>query len=146
MQFSPTPAGKGSATAGYPHVSGYGWLCTPQGEKLTLTGSGMFDDKHIGVHPDGRRMSFSLHRAQIGWRVITPDYRPSLGFHVAWQGTTLVGDDHGSFAQAFAPGGRLYERRETPQLKEVVPITLKEDESWWNTPEFGAACAAVARK
>ncbi len=146
VQFSPSPAGKGSATAGYPHVTGYGWLCTPQGDKIRLRGSGMFDDKHIGIHPDGRRMAFSVHRTQLGWRVISPDYRPSLGFHATWQGDTLVGDDGGSFSQAFASDGRLYEPHEARRPKEVVPITLKEDDSWWNTPEFDVACLAVAKK
>jgi hypothetical protein len=146
VQFSPSPGSKGSATAGYPHVSGYGWLCTPSGDKIRLRGYGMFADKHIGIHPDGRRMYFSVHRTQMGWRVISPDYRPNLGFHATWQGNTLVGDDGGTFAQAFAPDGGLYEPHQARQLKEVVPITLKEEDSWWSTPEFDAACAAVARK
>ena len=141
LYLYPAPGGSSGPLAGYPHLSGSGYVCTPRGEKIWLTGGGMFQDKHIGIHPDGRQVGLYAHRKQVA-NFGAPDYRPDLDFHGTWQGDSFVGDDKGSFAMAFAPDGHLYKRGETPTLKEIVPVTLKEDLSW-TMADFNAACARL---
>jgi hypothetical protein len=135
-----------SPTMANPHVTGYGWLCTPQGEKIRMRVYGMFADRSIGIHPDGHRMSLSMSRL-VNIQTGPDDYSPHLDFQGTWTGDSLIGDDHGSFAKAIAPDGHLYKYAEHRLLQQTAPLTLKEDDfiGWGRPPAFDAACAALKR-
>jgi hypothetical protein len=124
---------------GLSNVAGNGLLCTPRGEKFSLSMSGDFD-KSIGIDTDGKIASFYLYSRSQANRV-SAKARPGLELRGRWVNPDLMLDDHGSIANNFESDARLFPSNLPghPAMGEVVAVTLHEGRK----NEFEDACAAV---
>ncbi len=137
VRMYPRPAGRGSR--GAPHVRGTALLCTPRGERFTLTLGGDFD-RSMYLSSDGKRAELYMYNRsglarQYG---LNTDTRPGLNLHGAWHNPDLVLDDHGSLGYNFQPDGTVYTGHAVNRpWGKPVQITLHEG----SESEFDAACA-----
>ncbi|HSM86493.1 MAG TPA: hypothetical protein VLT16_10095 [Candidatus Limnocylindrales bacterium] len=135
MWFYPKVA-KGTGTT---HVTGYGELCTPRGERFFLSVGGDFE-KTLRLDTNGKTAKFYMDNRSTMSR-LSGKNQPYLELRGKWSNPDLVMDDHGSIARAFEPDATLYmgHSPSRPYMAEVVPVTLHEG----GKQEFNAACKAV---
>ena len=133
---------KGGRGMGTTHVSGTALLCTPRGERFTLSLGGDFE-RSIRRDTNGKTASFYMNNRNSVGRILGTDRRPSLELRGKWNNPDLVLDDHSSFQRAFKPDATLYpEHASRPYMAEVSQITLHEG----SKSDFEAACAAIRTK
>jgi hypothetical protein len=136
VSISPRTGGRGTYRA-VPHISGQGFICTPQGERYSLRVGGDFG-KNSGVDLQGRTAYIYAHQ----YSVFSGSTNPSLEFRGKWNNPELLLDDQGSINRAFDPGGKLVTNHHMrPYIQEVVPLTLHEG----SRADFDTACAAIKR-
>jgi hypothetical protein len=137
------PKGTGAHSNGNPYLSGWGYLCTPRGEKLRM-GANAEMPKGIGHNPDGKNVTIGMYY----WPALTggfiADHSPSVGFKGQWQGETIALDDNKSFARAFFPDGTAYKRGDNsqPAANEDLHFTMYQG----STSDFDAVCAQITHK
>lgn len=138
MSFSPK-TGKG---LGLTHVSGNAWLCTPRGEKFTLSVGGDFE-KHMGLDTNGKKASFYMLNRTASHIFGGGSAKPELELRGRWNNPDLVLDDHSSIQRNFDHDAKLYpDGKNRPYLGEVSQVILHEG----GKSDFDAACAAVKSK
>jgi len=132
VYMEPTKAGRYSKGRA---LKGNGYLCTPRGDRFPLAVYARMN-RDAGFDSAGKEMKIEFRRRPWYFK-ITGDYdrRPRVQFGGNWQDPDLVGDDGGSFAQAFLPDGSLskspydYYHENAPNK---LPIVLHEVSSWQN--------------
>jgi hypothetical protein len=134
--MSPAPGGR---TFNFPYFSGYGYLCTPRGERYALRLSASMNE-HPGTNTNGKAFQIGLYqrRWNYSW---TLEGRPRLAFRGRWQNPDLVMDDGGTLSRAFRPDGTVYlgPPRNQPAARETLSIVLHEAEwSGWLSDCRGA--------
>jgi len=128
--FAPTPGGR---TFNLPAVRGWGYLCTPRGERLELRLSGGMTQK-TGIDSNGKEMRLELYRRPWYWGLTgTWDRRPRLELRGPWRNPNLELDDGGSLSRAFVADGTVYTgpARNQPRAGEHVTVVLHETSSWF---------------
>jgi hypothetical protein len=110
-----------------PSVNGFGYLCTPRGERHVLRLSGSFQDKSIGADSNGKDLHLFLHRRPY-FAISTWDARPRLELRGRFNNPNLELDDGESVSRAFLPDGTLYTgpARNQPHERERLTVVLHE--------------------
>jgi hypothetical protein len=130
-----SPSRRGSRTYPGVSVSGSGYVCTPRGERYSLSVTGGASGQ-IWKDMDGH--SFHLDaRHRPAWRDFTgAPVQPRLSFTGQWVQDTLVMTDDASFAHAFLPDGSLNTRDQGNWHPKTgaLPITFTEIEWSWTGP------------
>jgi hypothetical protein len=125
------------------HVDGNAWLCTPRGERFTLSLGGDFgkpDGGWRGRDLNGKTASFYMINRTAAHIFNGASPRPELELRGHWSNPDLVLDDHSSLQRNFDHDARLFPNgKNRPYLGEVSTVTLKEG----GKSDFEAACAAV---
>ena len=128
------------------HVAGQALLCTPRGEKFSLTLGGDFgkpQDGWNGHDLNGKTASFYMFNRTAAHILSGASPRPDLELRGRWSNPDLVLDDHSSIQRNFNHDARLYPDGKTrPYMGEISPITLRES----GKSDFDAACAAMKAK
>jgi hypothetical protein len=134
VSFSPR-----NGTRGVPHVAGRGELCTPRGERYTLSVGGDFE-KHLGTDLQGKRAYLYVHHASF----IGGDTRPSLELRGKWNNPDLEMQDGGSISRSFEPDGSLYAGHSTSHLydRETLQVTLHQGDK----SGYEAACGVAQKR
>jgi hypothetical protein len=121
--MAPAPAGR---TFNLPHFRGYGYLCTPRGERYVLRLSADMQ-QHPGIDTNGLAMDIDMYqrRWNYSW---TLEGRPRLALRGRWRNPDLVMDDRGSLSRAFLPDGTVYlgPVRNQPLARETLTIVLHQ--------------------
>ena len=125
LWFAPTPGG---TTLHLPSVDGWGYLCTPRGDRFVLRATGGFLTQ-TGMDTNGKEMHLSLR--QRPWNagfLGRYDGRPRLELRGRWRNPNLELDDGGSLSQAFVADGTLFSgpARDRPNAREPVALVLHE--------------------
>lgn len=130
---------KGGRGMGPAHVTGTALLCTPRGEKFTLTLGGDFQ-RDIRRDTNGKTASFYMLNRTMGHIFNGASPKPELELRGRWNNPDLVLDDHSSLQRNFTPDGQLRTSlKGVPYMGEVSPVTLHEG----TKSEFEEACKAV---
>jgi len=139
LWISPASSGR---TYNFPYFNGWGYLCTPRGEKFKLRVTGGMHER-TGIDSNGKAMHLSLHQRPWYYGFAgTYESRPRLELRGRWQNPDLVMDDGGTLSQAFLPDGSLYKGppRNQPAVREKLQIVFHET-GWLG---FGGGCQAEA--
>jgi hypothetical protein len=129
----------GGRGMGPAHVTGTALLCTPRGERFTLSLGGDFQ-RDIRRDTNGKTASFYMINRTMAHILSGASPKPELELRGRWNNPDLVLDDHGSIARNFDHEAKLYpDNKNRPYMGEVSPITLHEG----TKSDFDAACAAV---
>ncbi len=130
---------RGGRGMGPAHVEGTALVCTPRGEKFTLSLGGDFQ-RDIGRDTNGKTASFYMINRTAAHIFGGASSRPDLKLHGRWNNPDLVLDDDSSIQRNFDHDAKLYrDGKSRPYLGEVSPITLHEG----SKSDFEAACKAV---
>lgn len=132
LYMEPTKAGRYSRGRA---LKGNGYLCTPRGDRIPMAVYARMNND-AGFTADGVQMKIEFRRRPWYFQ-ITGDYerRPRVQFGGNWRDPDLVGDDGGSFAQAFLPDGSLgkspydYYHENAPNK---LPMVFHEVNGWQN--------------
>ena len=132
VYMQPTKAGRYSRGRA---LKGDGFLCTPRGERIRMSVYAHLNSD-AGFSSDGKQIKIEFRRRPLYFQITgDTERRPRLQFGGDWQDTDLVGDDGGSFAQAFLPDGSLskspydYYHDNAPNK---LPMTFHEVGTWEN--------------
>lgn len=107
-------------------VSGWGWLCTPQGTTMRLRLYGTIYGAWRST--DGKLMEFRLlERVQNFPTIVDGGYVDLFGY---WHGSQIVMDDRSKWSAPFRSGLRI----------KLASVTLRPG----SKSEFNAACAATS--
>jgi hypothetical protein len=123
--MSPAPGGR---TYNYPYFRGWGYLCTPRGERYSLRATGSLHE-HTGIDTNGKEMHLEFHRRPWNWAWTGGwDRRPRLDLSGQWRDAELVMDDGGTLSQAFLPDGTLYQGspHSQPKVREKLHVAFQE--------------------
>jgi hypothetical protein len=125
--------------SGAAHVSGNALLCTPRGERFSLSLGGDFE-RNMGRDTNGKSASFYMNKRSARQIFGGGSARPRLELRGRWSNPDLVLDDHSSIQRNFDHDARLYaDGKNRPYMGEVSTITLHEG----SKSDFEAACEAV---
>ena len=121
--MAPAPGGR---TFNFPYFRGWGYLCTPRGERFALRLSASMNE-HPGIDTNGKQFQISMYQRRWNY-TWTLEGRPRLTFRGQWQNPDLVMNDGGSVSRAFLPDGTVYlgPARNQPAARETLPIVLRE--------------------
>jgi hypothetical protein len=123
------------------HVAGTAMLCTPRGEKFSLSLGGDFG-KNAGHDLNGKSASFYMINRTMQHIFGGASAKPELELRGRWSNPDLVLDDHGSLSRNFDHNAALYaDGKSRPYMGEISPVTLHEGDN----SDFQAACAALKR-
>jgi hypothetical protein len=132
MYMQPTKPGRYSRGR---VLKGNGYLCTPRGERFPLAVYARMNND-AGFDAEGKQMKIEFRRRPWYFKLAGDyDRRPRLTFGGDWKDPDLVGDDGGSFAQAFLPNGSLgkssydYYHDNAPNK---LPMVFHEVSGWQN--------------
>lgn len=135
LYFWLTPA-PGGRTYNFPFFDGWGYLCTPRGERYSLRAMGdMFE--HPGIDTNGKRMRITVYRRPWNYSWVGRyDSRPNLVLDGQWDNPNLILDDGGSLSRAFLPDGSLSPGAQGNRSvrRETVRIVMQEVpwSAWWS--------------
>ncbi|HKD81443.1 MAG TPA: hypothetical protein VKH81_17240 [Candidatus Angelobacter sp.] len=125
--------------SGLRHVAGNAVLCTPRGERFTLTLGGDFG-KADGRDLNGKSARFYMFNRTAAHILSGGSARPELKLRGRWNNPDLVLDDDSSIQRNFDHNANLYpDGKNRPYLGEVSTVTLREG----SKSDFEAACAAI---
>lgn len=120
--IAPAPSGR---TYNFPYFRGWGYLCTPRGERYPLRVSGGLHE-HTWIDTNGKEMHLELYRRPWYWNFTgTWDHRPRLDLRGRWQNPELVMNDGGTLSQSFLADGTLNHGL-TPKPGEKLQIVFQE--------------------
>ncbi len=126
--ISPAPGGR---TYNNPYFRGWGYLCTPRGQRFSLRVTGGLHE-HTGIDTNGKAMRLEFYRRPWYWRWAgTWDRRPRLDLNGRWQNPDLVMDDGGTLSQAFRADGTLYQGPPNPRPAARVKLPIVFHETGW---------------
>jgi hypothetical protein len=108
-----------------PYMKGWGYLCTPKGERYALRTTASMPS-HPSVDTNGFEMRVDMERRPWYWNFIGYDARPRLSFRGRWQNPDLVLNDGGTLSSAFLPDGTLYTgpTKNQPRGREPAPVVF----------------------
>jgi hypothetical protein len=119
-------------------VRGVAYVCTPAGERYSLTLRGGTSDR-VWSDMNGKSFSLDLTNRPWYWSIAgdSRQWRPRLSFSGKWSYPDLLLTDGGTLAREFQADGRLAPKPLSirPQ-NDSAPLTLKEGAE----SEFEAAC------
>jgi len=128
--MQPTSGGR---TYNLPAFRGWGYLCTPRGERFALRTRGGLTEK-TGIDTNGKTMVLEFYRRPWYWNFTGQwDQRPKVNFRGTWQNPNLVADDGGTLAKAFNPDGTLSSNRPSyyqANAPNKTPIVFSEVTGW----------------
>ena len=124
------------------HVAGQALLCTPRGEKFSLTLGGDFG-KPEGHDLNGKTASFYMFNRTAAHIFNGASPRPDLELRGHWSNPDLALDDHSSIQRNFTREAKLYsDGKSRPYMGEISSITVHEG----GKSDFDGECAAVKAK
>lgn len=141
MRMFPRVGGRSTLSLSGPSVRGSGIICSPHGERYSLTLRGTFLRRGIGTNTDGEALSLSLTQP-LNFLNTNSSTRLEVSFRGAWKNPDLMLNDAGSMVRTFNPDGTWApgDRYKRP-LGEPIPLTLHAGSG----SDFDAACAAVKK-
>jgi hypothetical protein len=128
MWFEPTSGGR---VYNNPTVKGWGYLCTPRGERYPLQVYGGMHE-HTAIDSNGKDFALQLRPCPWYWQFTQPRLYPRLNLRGKWQNPDLVMNDEGTLAESFYPDGRLYEGTQAHQPAKGTPVEIVFHETSWS--------------
>jgi hypothetical protein len=111
-------------------LRGVAYLCTPHGERFSLTLGGLMPRNH-GTDLTGVPLHLYMNNHHLFWS-LNGDDRPNLNLYGSFGDSVLNMEDRGGLAHAFGPDGKLLPRQgaSRPSKAENIKVTFKESSSW----------------